>query len=107
VLDHAVAIHLYRIAQEAVSNAVRHGKAGRIEIGLTANGKGATLTVSDNGTGMPRKLRKRTGMGLQIMRYRAEVVGATLAVEGVPGEGTQVVCSVTGGELPPEARNGE
>jgi signal transduction histidine kinase len=84
---------------------VKHGKAGRIEIGLTTNGKGATLTVSDNGAGMPRKLRKRTGMGLRIMRYRAEVIGAALAVEGAPGGGTQVVCSVTGGAPPPEARN--
>jgi two-component system CheB/CheR fusion protein len=106
VPDHAVAIHLYRIAQEAVSNAVRHGKAGRIEIGLTARGKATTLTVSDNGAGMPRKLRKRTGMGLRIMRYRSEVIGAALAVEGGPGGGTQVVCSVTEGRLSPEARNG-
>jgi len=105
VPDHAVAIHLYRIAQEAVSNAVRHGKAGRIEIGLTANGKATTLTVTDNGAGMPRKLRKRTGMGLQIMHYRAEVIGGALAVERGLGGGTRVVCSLGEGGLSPEARN--
>ena len=107
VPDHAVAIHLYRIAQEAVSNAVRHGQAGRIEIGLATNGDAVKLTVSDDGAGMPRKLRKGTGMGLQIMRYRAEVVGGALVVERGPRGGTQVVCSVTEGSLSTAAKHGK
>jgi len=100
-----VAIHLYRIAQEAVSNALKHGQARRIEIGLTAKGRSITLAVKDNGTGIPRKLPKRKGMGLRIMRHRAEVMGGALLVEPVPGGGTRVVCTVTEELLPPEARN--
>jgi len=94
VTDQAVAIHLYRIAQEAVSNAIKHGKAGRIEINLTASAIAAVLAVTDNGVGLPRKPRRRTGMGLQIMRYRAEVIGGTLSAVPLPGGGTRVVCTV-------------
>jgi PAS domain S-box-containing protein len=101
VPDHTVAIHLYRIAQEAVSNAIKHGQARRIEIGLTAKGHSLTLAVKDNGTGIPRKLPKRKGMGLRIMRYRAEVIGGALKVEPHPHGGTQVVCSVAEGLLSP------
>lgn len=103
--DHTVAIHLYRIAQEAVSNAVKHGKARRIEISLTAHGHSVTLTVNDDGVGIPRKLPRRKGMGLRIMRYRAEVIGGALQVEPDPGGGTRVVCTVTEGLRSPEARN--
>jgi PAS domain S-box-containing protein len=106
VPDHSVAIHLYRIAQEAVSNAIKHGQARRIELGLTAKGRSVTLAVADNGTGIPRKLPKRKGMGLRIMRYRAEVIGGAVIVEPQPGGGTRVVCTVTEGLLPSgEERN--
>ena len=101
VPDHTVAIHLYRIAQEAVSNAIKHGQARRIEIGLTAKGHSVTLAVKDNGTGIPRKLPKRKGMGLRIMRYRAEVIGGALKVEPDPHGGTRVACSVAEGLLSP------
>jgi PAS domain S-box-containing protein len=105
VPDHTVAIHLYRIAQEAVSNAIKHGQARRIELSVTAKGRSVTLAVKDNGTGIPRKLPKRKGMGLRIMRYRAEVIGGALLVEPVPGGGSRVVCTVTEGLLPAKARN--
>jgi PAS domain S-box-containing protein len=101
VPDHTVAIHLYRIAQEAVSNALKHGQARRIEIGLTAKGRAVILAVEDNGTGLPRKLPKRKGMGLRIMRYRAEVIGGAVLVEPYPGGGTRVACTVAEGLLPP------
>jgi two-component system CheB/CheR fusion protein len=103
--DHSVAIHLYRIAQEAVSNSVKHGQARRIEIGLTAKGRSVTLAVKDNGAGIPLRLPRRKGMGLQIMRYRAEVIGGALLVEPVPGGGTRVACTVTDALLPRKARN--
>jgi signal transduction histidine kinase len=89
VPDHSVAIHLYRIAQEAVSNAIKHGQARRIEIGLTAKGRSATLAVEDNGKGISRKLPKCKGMGLRIMRYRAEVIGGVVMVEPAPRGGTR------------------
>jgi two-component system CheB/CheR fusion protein len=106
VSDHTVAIHLYRIAQEAVSNALKHGQARRIEIGLTAKGRSLTLSVSDNGAGIPRQPPRQKGMGLRIMRYRAEVIGGAFKVEPHPGGGTRLVCTVAEGLLlPQEERN--
>jgi two-component system, LuxR family, sensor kinase FixL len=105
VPNHTVATHLYRIAQEAVSNALRHGKARRIGISLAAKGHSVILTVSDNGIGIPRKLPKQTGMGLHIMRYRAEVIGGAFKVERSACGGTRVVCSVADGLLPTKAVN--
>ncbi len=103
--NHTEAIHLYRIAQEAVNNALKHGKARRIDISLTAKNHSITLAVNDNGIGLPAKLPKRKGMGLRIMRYRAEVIGGTLVVEPVPGGGTRVRCTAPEGLLPLEAHN--
>ncbi len=105
VPDHTVAIHLYRIAQEAVGNAIKHSKARRITLALAARGDSLILEVNDNGIGLPRTTRKAKGMGLRIMRYRAGVIGGTLAVERAPLGGTSVKCTVKEGLLPPEARN--
>jgi signal transduction histidine kinase len=88
----ATATHLFRIAQEAVSNAIRHGRATRIRIRLTARGEQAELSVSDNGLGLPKK-PKKTGMGLRIMHYRAGMIGATLRLESGPGQGTTLRCA--------------
>ncbi|MCX6923811.1 MAG: PAS domain S-box protein [Verrucomicrobia bacterium] len=97
--NHTMAIHLYRIAQEAVNNALKHGKARRIEISLTANDHSIILAVMDNGLGIPRKRPWRTGMGLSIMSYRAEVIGGALKVEPHPRGGTRVVCTIPEGLL--------
>jgi signal transduction histidine kinase len=106
VPDHTVAIHLYRIAREAVSNAIKHGQARRIEIRLTAKDRSVILAVNDNGIGIPCKLPRRKGMGLRLMRYRSEVIGGALVVEPQVAGGTRVVCTVTEGLLPPgEERN--
>ncbi len=80
-----VAIHLYRIAQEAVSNAVRHGKASRIAISLSAGEQGLDLRISNNGT--PLELPESpdsSGMGLRIMKYRADLIGAALNIACEP-----------------------
>jgi PAS domain S-box-containing protein len=92
--DHHVGIHLYRIAQEAVSNAVKHGKASRIDIGLTKNAERIVLAVSDNGIGLPIKLRNKKGMGLHVMQYRAGVIDASLIAQRQPDGGTAFVCAV-------------
>jgi signal transduction histidine kinase len=105
VSDHAVAIHLYRIAQEAVGNAIKHGKAGSVTIALATVGNNLQLGVNDDGIGIPRKRPKTKGMGLRIMQYRAGVIGGSLAVQRNPDGGTTVVCTVTGGLLPAHARN--
>jgi PAS domain S-box-containing protein len=100
VPDHTVAIHLYRIAQEAVSNALKHGRARRIELNLSAQGRSVILAVNDNGVGIARKLPRQKGMGLRIMRYRAEVIGGALRVQRDARGGTSVVCAVAEGLRP-------
>jgi len=86
------ATHLYHIAQEAVNNAIKHGRPQRINISLwSANGEG-TLLVADNGLGIQESPANRTGMGLNIMGYRARMVGGSLEVRPNPGGGTAVTC---------------
>jgi signal transduction histidine kinase len=93
--DHAVATHLYRIAQEAVSNALRHGHGSRIDILLSSTPGHLALTVRDNGVGLPEDALRRNGMGLRVMSYRAGMIGGTLAVQRAGRKGgTTVVCSV-------------
>jgi PAS domain S-box-containing protein len=99
VHDNVVATHLFRIAQEAISNAVKHGKAKTIVVDLSAHDGWLRLTVSDDGVGVDKASAAaaaggRKGIGLQTMVYRARVVGGRLDVR--PGErgGTVVVCSV-------------
>jgi signal transduction histidine kinase len=94
VTDLAAATHLYRIAQEAVSNAFKHGKAKGVTIELDYGPDRIILAVKDNGVGFPRAAAKNTGMGLRIMRYRAGMLGGTLAIEPNGEGGTSVICSV-------------
>ena len=97
VPDHSVAIHLYRIAQEAVGNAVKHGTASSINIRLAAADNSLRLGVTDNGIGIPRRIPPQRGLGLRIMQYRAGVIGGTLLVQREPMGGTSVVCTVNTG----------
>jgi len=93
VRDAAVATHLYRIAQEAISNAIRHGKAKRIGITLWERGGVATLTVEDDGVGLPETWQKGQGLGTRIMAQRAAMIGAAFVLEPNPTGGTLVRCS--------------
>jgi PAS domain S-box-containing protein len=88
--DHAAATHLFRIAQEAVSNGIKHGKAKKIFIQLRELPGELHLRVSDNGVGFPKKFSGTTGMGLRIMQSRIGMVGGTLVIERNPGGGTSV-----------------
>ena len=94
-LNPTVSIHLYRIAQEAVANAIKHGKASRVDIGLTQNQKRLVLGVKDNGLGMPTHPRKRKGMGLRVMQYRAGVIAGTLVFQRNAAGGNTVMCTVS------------
>jgi signal transduction histidine kinase len=94
VEDHVVATHLYRIAQEAVSNAIKHGKTKKIEIRLQAANDRTVLMVKDYGVGLPKVLPEKRGMGLRIMQYRAGMIGGTLAVQRDANGGTSVICSL-------------
>ncbi len=95
VSDPASSTHLYRIAQEAITNAVRHGKASRILIQLERAGGHTVLTVSDNGSGIADEdQRDRAGLGLRTMAHRAELMGASFRVERRPQGGTVVRCAL-------------
>lgn len=94
-LSDSAATHLYRIAQEAVTNAVNHGKADVIRIELNAELDRTVLSVSDNGTGLPKLSPRRKGMGLRIMNYRADVIGGTLSFAASAKGGTTVTCAVS------------
>lgn len=93
VKDATAAIHLYRIAQEAITNAIRHGDTKQILIELSAGPAGATLTVENDGKDFPARLPKTRGMGLQVMGYRAEMIGGALQVQPREGGGTKVMCT--------------
>ena len=91
--DVGAATHLYRIAQEAITNAVKHGHAKRVVISLTDAGDCFELKVVDDGRGFARTTAALAGMGLRIMKYRAAMLGATLEVQSAPGQGTTVTCA--------------
>jgi signal transduction histidine kinase len=88
-----VAENLYRIAQEAIANAVRHGKAKRVALRVRASQAKTTFTVSDDGIGIDLQ-RNPDGMGLQIMRYRTRMLGGILDVQPMPRGGTRVRCVI-------------
>jgi signal transduction histidine kinase len=92
VTSRLAATHLLLIAQESVTNAVRHGRARHVAVGLKRRGERGELTIQDDGVGMPAGHPAGPGLGLRIMHYRAAQIGATLAVERVEGGGTRVVC---------------
>jgi signal transduction histidine kinase len=98
IVDRSVATNLYWIAQEAATNAVRHAHPKSIRISVSAiDGKGARLAVRDDGRGMPEQSEGKGGMGLRIMKSRAEMIGADLEIRRHPEGGTLVVCDVVRG----------
>ena len=93
ILDPAVANQLFRIAQEAVNNAVKHSNATRVELQLRANGpEGVELVVADNGIGFSGEKRNGGGIGLKIMSYRARSIQAALRISPNLPAGTLVCC---------------
>ncbi len=94
VRDNATATHLFRIAQEAVSNALRHSHAQHIDLALEAGPNRLDLTIRDDGQGLFAGHEKTQGLGIRIMRFRAGLIGATVNVEPAPGGGALVTCSL-------------
>lgn len=92
--DDAAATHLYRIAQEAVRNAIQHGKPKRIGITLAEQNGLVTLTVEDDGVGVPETAQKSGGLGVRIMAHRAAMIGGSFAIEPAATGGTIVTCSI-------------
>jgi PAS domain S-box-containing protein len=105
-LDAGVANQLFKITQEALTNAIKHGKAKRIGIGLSFDNSQLVLTVQSNGLSFPDLKGHRTGMGLRIMSYRANLIGGSLEIKAgngsgqgnakgnSEGQGTFLTCSV-------------
>jgi signal transduction histidine kinase len=89
--DEHTAMHLYRIAQEAINNATRHGTARNIFLSLDATGRSIRLRVVDDGAGFSES--QSQGMGLDIMRYRARLIGGKLTIKRQNGRGTIVTCT--------------
>jgi PAS domain S-box-containing protein len=89
-IDAAVADHLYRIAQEATSNAVRHSGCTQLEIELRSSAQALDLSISDNGRGMDPLRPRSRGLGHRMMNYRARLIGGNLKIDSPPGGGTRV-----------------
>ncbi len=92
--DTATAGHLYRIAQEAVGNAIKHGKAKNILITLAVSEECTLLSVTDDGVGLPQPLPKQRGMGLRIMAHRSDMINALFSARGNVLGGTEITCEL-------------
>lgn len=103
-----VSMHLYRIAQEAVANAVKHSGATEIHIAMKLDDDWLELRVEDNGKGMPASSRTRVdGMGLRTMHYRAQALQAGLAIKPRPQGGTRVSCHLQLQQIKPNNNHEE
>ena len=89
-----LATHLYRIAQEAVTNAIKHGQSRQIFIGLSHRPGKVILSIQDDGSGFTNRLKNKEGMGIRTMNYRANMIGASLDIQKNPTGGTVVVCTL-------------
>lgn len=98
--DAAISGHLFRIAQEATSNAIKHGKAGTITIRLEQLEDGLELEIRDDGVGLPDAIPENAGMGLRIMAHRASIIGATFAARRSDSGGTTIACVVPHTDIP-------
>ena len=94
VADPDASEHLYRIAQEAVGNAIKHGRAKNIVIRLETSDSAKVLRVMDDGVGVPPSAMRGKGMGLNIMSYRAELIGAKFNIRRRERGGTMVICAL-------------
>jgi PAS domain S-box-containing protein len=92
-LAETAATHLYRIAQEALTNVVRHSRASEVTIELGRSGDSLELRVADNGRGFTQTTDEGSGLGLKIMRYRAQMLGGDLVLETRPDGGATVRCT--------------
>ena len=100
VISDGIATQLFRIAQESVTNALKHGRADRIHVSLQRDGNLLNLEIRDYGVGL-REVSSTPGVGRQIMAFRAELIGGTLSIEQPEDGGTRVICT-----LPVESGDG-
>lgn len=93
IADHHFSTHLFYIAQEAVNNAIKHGKPTEVTIGLYSGRGIDTLRIADNGKGMAPDTPRDSGRGMHIMQHRAKMIGASLDVISAPDRGTIISCA--------------
>ena len=103
--DTATAGHLFRIAQEAVGNAIKHGKAKNISIRLDATEEATVLTVKDDGVGLPEPLPKNRGMGLRIMAHRSGMIGGVFNAQRTAPGGSLITCELRAKPNPENPRH--
>jgi signal transduction histidine kinase len=94
VREVALAGHLYRVAQEAVNNALKHAAPHEVRIGLERQEARLVLEVDDDGEGLPEPLSAVRGIGLRVMRHRALLFGGTFEIGSSPAGGTRMVCII-------------
>ena len=99
IREPATSSHLYRIAQESITNAIKHGKARNIVIRLETMDEGTVMQVKDDGVGLPASVPRNSGMGLRIMAHRASMIGATFQVGRDDSSGTVVSCKLRRTEI--------
>jgi PAS domain S-box-containing protein len=104
--DHATSTQLFRIAQEAVSNAVRHGRPRHIRLTLLAEPNGLRLRIKDDGVGISAGPGQRDGLGLRIMQFRAGQIGGVLHIGPSHGGGTVVSCTLPRSKSDDEKQSG-
>lgn len=86
----AMIVHVYRVAQEAVSNAVRHGEATKIIIAVDGTPRGVLVRIADNGRGLPEESHRPEGIGMHVMEYRAHALGGTITLDKAQPHGAIV-----------------
>ncbi len=92
--DHNLALHLYRIAQEAINNSIKHGKPNRVQVRLSNNEHHTALSVVDDGDGFSVETEHKQGSGIEIMRHRARVMGGVFEISRTTDELTQIRCVI-------------
>ena len=97
-MERSITLPLYRIAQEAVHNAIKHSQATKLQIRLSNSRDSIVLTIQDDGIGFPEPKslnpKSRSGLGLDIMNYRSRIIGAELMIRKLPKGGTAVICTI-------------
>jgi len=95
MLEEAQEVALYRIAEEALNNTLKHSDAHQVSVEIHASGQQVELVVIDNGCGFdPDQKMDAGGMGLSSMRERAAAVGGSIEIQSSPGEGTQIIARI-------------
>jgi signal transduction histidine kinase len=89
-IGESAAAHLYLIVQEAINNAVKHGRARSIAVTLRSNRALVSLSITDDGVGIVENPARGAGMGLKLMEYRSAVIGGVMKIKRLPNGGTRI-----------------